>query len=170
MTKRTFTSASANKYLRALRDEKDHLLALEKETCTYVLSQGEEAEPPEYDYGKVRADVDEIDRKTRILRHALHAFNVRTVLPRCGMSIDEALVELACLSSKRTRLDRLRSEQPRRRVHDRFSSAGPVAEYRYANYDIARAADDYREVSQRVADLQLEIDLVNQTEIFEVDL
>lgn len=41
-----FTSASANKYLRRLQDEKDRLLRTEQEVSTYVLAEGEAAEPP----------------------------------------------------------------------------------------------------------------------------
>lgn len=43
-----FTSASANKYLRRLQDEKDRLLRNEQEVSTYVLAEGEAAEPPAY--------------------------------------------------------------------------------------------------------------------------
>lgn len=52
-----FTSASANKYLRRLQDEKDRLLRTEQEVSTYVLAEGEAAEPPAYDYGAVREKV-----------------------------------------------------------------------------------------------------------------
>ena len=41
-----FTSASANKYLRRLQDEKDRLLRTEQEVSTYVLAEGEAAELP----------------------------------------------------------------------------------------------------------------------------
>ena len=56
-----FTSASANKYLRRLQDEKDRLLRTEQEVSTYVLAEGEAAEPPAYDYGAVREKVAQID-------------------------------------------------------------------------------------------------------------
>ena len=62
-----FTSASANKYLRRLQDEKDRLLRNEQEVSTYVLAEGEAAEPPAYDYGAVRGKVAQIDRL-----HAAH--------------------------------------------------------------------------------------------------
>ena len=85
-----FTSASANKYLRRLQDEKDYVLNTELERCTYVLSEGEAPEPPVYSYRETRDKVAEIDRVTRILRHDLHQFNMVTVLPQCGLTIDEA--------------------------------------------------------------------------------
>ena len=43
-------------------------------------------------------------------------------------------------------------------------------EYRYANYDVAQAEADYRAVADEIAALQLELDLVNQTEVFSVEL
>ena len=82
-----FTSASANKYLRRLQDEKDRLLRTEQEVSTYVLAEGEAAEPPAYDYGAVREKVAQIDAEARAIRHALHRFNMQTVLSERGISL-----------------------------------------------------------------------------------
>ena len=164
-----FTSASANKYLRKLQDEKSRLLHTEQEVCTYELSEGEETEQPSYDYEVTRAKIDEIDNRARVVRNALHGFNMRTVLPASGITIDEALILLAQLSAKKDRLSSLASRQPKERIRERFfgSSSGSV-EYRYANYDVARVEADYCAVADRIAELQLELDLVNQTEAFAV--
>ena len=143
-----FTSASANKYLRRLQDEKDRLLRSEQEVSTYVLAEGEAAEPPAYDYGAVREKV-----------------------AQRGISIDEALILLAQLSGRKDRLNELASRQPRERLGDRyFGSSNGSIEYRYANYDVAQAEADYRAVADEIAALQLELDLVNQTEVFSVEL
>lgn len=104
-----FTSASANKYLRRLQDEKDRLLRTEQEVSTYVLAEGEAAEPPAYDYGAVREKVAQIDGQARAIRHALHRFNMKTVLPERGITIDEALILLAQLSWRKERLNGLAS-------------------------------------------------------------
>lgn len=166
-----FTSASANKYLRRLQDEKDRLLRTEQEVSTYVLAEGEAAEPPAYDYGAVREKVAQIDGQARAIRHALHRFNTQTVLPERGITIDEALILLAQLSGRKDRLNELASRQPQERLGNRYfgSSNGPI-EYRYANYDVAQAEADYRAVADEIAALQLELDLVNQTEVFSVEL
>ena len=161
-----FTSASANKYLRRLQDEKDRLLRTEQEVSTYVLAEGEAAEPPAYDYGAVREKVAQIDGQARAIRHALHRFNMQTVLPERGTTIDEALILLAQLSGRKDRLNELASRQPQERLGN---SNGPI-EYRYANYDVAQAEADYRAVADEIAALQLELDLVNQTEVFSVEL
>lgn len=164
----TFTSASASKYLRSLEDEKSHLLQMESETCTYVLAQDEEAEPPSYDYAGTRRRVSEIDGKVRAVRHALHRFNMETLLPKRGISIDEALIEMAQLSAARRRLDTMRAILPREREGRGYGNR--LIEYRYANFDVAKAQSDYLALSQQISDLQLEIDLCNQTETFEVDV
>lgn len=39
-----FTSASTNKYLKRLQDEKDYILRNESNTNSYVHSEGEEAD------------------------------------------------------------------------------------------------------------------------------
>ena len=160
-----FTSASANKYLRRLQDE------TEQEVSTYVLGEGEAAEPPAYDYGVVREKVAQIDGQARAIRHALHRFNMQTVLPERGITIDEALILLAQLSGRKDRLNELASRQPQERLGNRYfgSGNGPI-EYRYANYDVAQAEADYRAVADEIAALQLELDLVNQTEVFSVEL
>ena len=118
-----FTSASANKYLRRLQDEKDRLLRNEQEVSTYVLAEGEAAEPPAYDYGAVREKVAQIDGQARAIRHALHRFNMQTVLPERGITIDEALILLAQLSGRKERLNGLASRQPKERLETGTSAA-----------------------------------------------
>ena len=166
-----FTSASANKYLRRLQDEKDYVLNTELERCTYVLSEGEAPEPPVYSYRETRDKVAEIDRVTRILRHDLHQFNMVTVLPQCGLTIDEALIALAQLSVERDRVAELRARQPKVRLGERPVGAGvTTVEYRYANYDVQEAERDYEALSEKIAAIQVELDLANQTKTFEVAL
>lgn len=163
-----FTSASAGKFIKQLEDEKANLLRIESANSTYDLALGEEEIRPAYDYARMQEQVDALDGKIRRVRHALHLFNARTELP-CGMTIDEALIALAQLSRKRERLAVLRARQPRERLGAIAFAKREAVEYRYANYDVAAADADYRAVSQQIADLQLQIDLCNQTQTFEVD-
>jgi len=165
---KTFTSASAAKYLKSLQDKKDHLISVEKNNCVYQLAPGEEADPPEYDYEAMRREIAEIDDQMRAVRHALHVFNANEVLPESGITIDEALILLAQLGGEKNRLSVMRSRQPKERVSGGYFR-GDSIEYRFANYDLAKAEKDYLEVSERVSNLQLELDLCNQTRTFEVD-
>ena len=167
---KTFTSASAAKHLKALQDEKDHILALEKASCTYTLAAGEEAEPPEYDYEGTRREIARIDGQMRVLRHALHLFNATEVLPESGVTVDEALILLAQLNNEKARLATMRSRQKRERAGHGLYYRSEAVEYTYANYDVARAGEDYLAISERISALQLEIDLCNQTRTFEADI
>ena len=170
--KRTFTSASAGKYLKALEEEKANLLRRERECCTYVVGEGEEPCPPAYDYADTRARVAEIDAKTLRLRHALHLFNGETVLEGPGITIDEALILMAQLSRERQVLASMRARQPRTRLGAPSWHAPARAasvEWQVASYDPAEADRDWREVSDRIAELQLAVDLANQTITFEAD-
>ena len=168
--KMTFTSASANKQIRVYEEEKEHLLRNEREVCTYVLSVDEEEEAPEYDYAAVRTQVSALDDKVRALRCALHRFNVATVLPQSGISIDEALVLMAQLNGERVRLASMRSTLPKRRVSSDYYRGSKTVEYEYANFDIEQAEADFQRVSEHIRELQMEIDFANQTVPFEVDL
>ena len=161
METKTFTSASASKFIKSLENEKELLLSREAENSTYVRAQGEVEEPPEYDYATTRAAVDQIDEKVRRIRHAQHAFNATAEVPGEGMTVDEALVALAQMNAKLAVLAR---------VGQGWGNTQGVIEYEYANYDVERAAADYAELFQRIADMQLNIDLVNQTKTFEVEL
>lgn len=167
---KTFTSASAAKHLKALQDEKDHILAQESNRCTYTLAAGEEAEPPAYDYEGTRREVARIDDQMRTLRHALHLFNATEVLPESGVTVDEALILLAQLNNEKSRLASMRSRQEKERAGRGSLYHSEAVEYIYANYDVSKAGEDYLAVSERISALQLEIDLCNQTRTFEADL
>ena len=178
MPRKTFTPATAAKYLRILEDEKQNLLQRESERCHYVAAMDEEPEVPEYDYAATRARVAEIDALVRKMRHALHAHNVATLLPDLGISVDEALVELAQLSSAKRTLDDLRGRQKKARI-DVYNSfyrrrynepQRDVVEYDYANYDVDQAELDYQAAYEQLIELQSAIDYSNQTTRFEVDL
>lgn len=167
-----FTSASANKHLRHLKEEKTRILADEKETCTYVRAIGENEDPPVYDYALTRAEVAKIDREAMALRHALHRFNASTMLPNCGITIDEALVRMARLTAEVDRLSLLRRTKAKERNSKGryFGSDSNLIEYTYANFDVNQADEDYRRAIKQLTELQLELDLVNQTQTFDVEI
>lgn len=169
MTVNVFTPARAGKYLKALQEEKDRRILDEKNCCTYTLTVGEEADPPEYDYEETRQGIADLDDAARAVRHALHVFNATEVLPECGMTIDEALILLAQLNAEKSRLGTMRSRQPKERVSGSFYRNETV-EYCYANYDLDKVCEDYVTLSARISKIQLELDLCNHTKTFEVDL
>jgi len=92
------------------------------------------------------------------------------VLPESGITVDEALILLAQLNNEKRMLASMRSRQKKERAGRGVLYRSEAVEYVYANYDVARAGEDYLAVSERISALQLEIDLCNQTRTFEADL
>ena len=164
-----YTSAAANKLIKILEDKKRYLLQIESNNSTYVLAQDEKEDIPEYDFKVSNKEVDEIDTKIRTLKHALNVFNTTTVLP-VGITIDEALVEMAQLNNKLYRLDNMRKAKDKTRLSGMTAGRRDVAEYQYLNYDPKDVDKIYEENYSRVQQIQLALDKVNQTVEFEVDV
>lgn len=165
---REFTSASANKLLRTYEDEKNYLLSMEADSATYVLADGEKEEPPAYSYEETAARLAQIDREVRKLKHAINVFNVGAMLPKLGITIDEALVKMAQLTRTRARLDSMRKRLPKARKQEYGRTN--LIEYEYVNYDLQKVQEDYQKVCQEIMEIQMELDYCNQTVTFEVDL
>ena len=111
------TSAYANKLLKSLADEKSYWTNKEEASRTYVAAVGEEPVIPEYDYSAVSDTLNEIDRKTVIIRHALNLANATAKIPvgDTEMSVDSILVKMAQLNYRKTTLDTMRKYQPKTR-------------------------------------------------------
>lgn len=182
---KTFTPSSASRLVRKLADEKGDLQSRESERQTYVVASGEEPEIPTYDYEATRRRIAEIDLVTRKLRHALHAHNAVTEAGGLGITIDEALIELAQLSSERRLLDdmRRREQRVRRDRHtrrrermdligyaDEPATTPEAVEYLVCNYDVEQAERDYQATYERIIELQGAIDYANEVTTFEVDV
>lgn len=167
---RQFTSAAAGKYIRSLEDEKALLIRREQETSTYVRALDERDEPPAYNYAEMQRHIDDLDRRIRVVRHAVHLFNATCVLPESNVTIDEALVKLAQMSKKASRLATMREILPKQRIDASYPGRQNAIEYRYANFDVKQVEKDYQTLQEQIHALQLEIDLCNQTKTFEADI
>jgi len=164
-----YTSASANKMIKILEDRKEYILQQESNNSLYVLAEDEKDEIPEYDFNETNRSVDEIDGKIRKLKHALNVFNATTVLP-IGITIDQALVEMAQLNRKLPRLDNMRRAKKKTRLSGYNAARRDIAEYQYLNYEPADADRVYEANLKRVQTIQLALDKINQTAEFEVDV
>jgi len=164
-----YTSAAANKLIKILEDKKQYLLQMESNNSTYILAQDEKQDIPDYDFNDINKQVDEIDYKIKTLKHALNIFNTTTVLP-LGITIDEALVEMAQLNNKLYRLDSMRKAKNKKRLPGSLAGRRDIAEYEYLNYDPKDVDKVYEENYNRVQQIQLALDKVNQTIEFEVDV
>lgn len=163
------TSAMANKMLRKLKEEKTILLAKEQRNKTYKAYQGEAPIVPEYDFENVSSKLVEIDRKVLKIKHALNIFNCTTKVPETGKTIDEVLVYMAMLEQQKSRLNTMKDKEKVSRI-EAFGNRNNVAEYEYANFNIELVQARYEETVELITSLQLQLDVVNQTITFDVDI
>ena len=161
------TSAQLNKRIRTLEDRKMVILADENNNSKYVLAKGESEEIPAYDLKKTDDELMDLDHQVGQLRHALNVFNTVTKLP-CGVTIDQALVEMAQLTRQLTRLDSMRKGKKVVRLNMNQASQRNVPEFEYLNFEPKDAEALYEKYMERVQQLQLELDKLNQTVELEV--
>ena len=166
----TYTSAQAAKLLRSLNERLSTLNELEERSCTYLAAAGEDISlvRPEYDYAAVDEQRLALEGKIRALKHAISEFNLTHTVPGFDMTIDQMLIYIPQLTMRKQRLSSMMSRLPVQRMPAR--SMSPVIEYNYANYDVERAAEDYRKVSELLSEAQTQLDLVNSTETMELDI
>ena len=166
------TSAEAAKILRQLRDELSTVLRRESNTSSFLAALGEDVESarPEYDYAETQSAAAALEEKIRKVKHAINVFNTVTQVPGFDMTIDEMLVYLPQLTDRVSKLSSMKDALPKTREVTGYSRTGNVIDYRYANYDIARAAADYTAAAELLAKAQTALDLVNSTAQLELPI
>ena len=164
-----YTSASANKRIKKLNEEKQYYLGKEVSSSSYVAAVDETPVVPEFDYSFNDAEIARIDAETVKLKHAINLNNAMAKIDASGriMSVDEILIRMAQLNSRLFTLDEMRKALPKSRV-DTTGVRGAKPEYRYVNYDIDRIKADYEAASDEIMQMQLALDKYNQTFEFDV--
>ncbi len=165
------TSAQAAKTLKKLNEERQSLFVKQSKAKEFIAAVGENIEDvrPEYDFCAMQKEIDEVEAKIRKLKHALNAFNCTTVIDGFGITIDEMLVYIPQLSSRKECLAEMKDKlaKTRESYSGRTSS---VIDYRYLNYDLKDVNIEYERVAETLAAAQNALDLVNDTKTLEVDL
>ena len=166
------TSAYANKMLRSLEEDKAFWVNKEASSSSYVVANNEEPVIPEYDYMEVAANIEEIDNKITIIKHALNVANATAVVQvgDVDMSIDTILIKMAQLNKRKAILDGMRKQLPEAREQQGYMARNTVPEYRYINYDLNLIKQEYERVSKMIMEMQMALDMYNQTVQFEVDI
>jgi len=169
---KNITSAYANKMLRSLEEDKAFWIEKEESSRTYVVAINEEPVIPEYDYLQVANTIAEIDEKIAIIKHALNVNNAtaRVMVGDTEMSIDTILIKMAQLNKRKNALDWMRKQLPKAREDTRYLSRTAVPEYKYINYDLDLIKQEYERVSAKIMEMQIALDIYNQTVQFEVDI
>ena len=167
-----YTSSEANKLLKQLNQEHDHLLMMESQSCQFNAALGEDVESvrPEYDYAKTQEALAEVEQKIRSLKHAVNVFNSTPKVPGFDMTIDEMLVYLPQLSARKFKLQNMMSRLPKVRESASGFGNNKLIDYNYANYDISSVEIDFAEVDQLLQKAQTALDLLNNTETMEIEL
>lgn len=164
-----YTSAEAAKLLRKLSEEKSSLETQEAQASTFRAATTEKLEHarPEYSYVATRDAIDDIDARIRTVKHAINTFNLTHEVPGSGMTIDQVLVYLPQLTSKKQKLQMMKDRPAKLRETVRVAG---VIEYTYTNYNIELVKRDYELVSYELASLQTALDVVNNSVKFDIDI
>lgn len=166
------TSAYANKLLKQLNEDKEFWSNKEHQSCVYTAAVDETPVVPEYDYVAVAETIAELDRKICVIKHAINAANVTSVVQvgEESMSIDTVLVKMAQANKRKEFLDYLRKQEPKMRKEQGYGARNAAPEYQYINYDLNLIKKEYERVSAGIMEMQLALDRYNQTFEFEVEL
>lgn len=165
-----YTSAEANKLLKKLNEEKVSLILHEDMSKEFLAAVGEDLESvrPKYNFTEMQNSLDEVERKIRLIKHALNKFNTTTVIPEFNITIDEMLILIPQLTAKKIRLEMMKNRVPKTREMTRANSN--ILDYRYINYDLDVVAKEYEKVVDTLAKAQNALDLVNMSKKIEIDL
>jgi hypothetical protein len=165
-----YTSAEANKLLKALETRRNSLLSIEEKSSNFVISVGENVEEvrPEYDFHSIQDELAELNGKIRTVQHAINVFNTTHTVPGFDdMTIDQVLIYLPQLSSQVEKLRRMAEALPRERKENFRSN---LVEYNIANYDPKEAAAEYERAQAELSSLQLALDAANAGEMMELEI
>ena len=165
------TSAQAAKLMRRMKEEKDLLNAEEKSSKQFVVAIQEDVEAvrPAYDFHAMQQRFDALDTRMRKLKHAINVFNSTHIVDGFDMTIDEMLVYLPQLGTRKEMLTQMSKMLPRQRKDRDYNSSNNI-EYVYANFDIGEARDELERVSELYAQAQTALDIVNNRDTLEVDI
>ena len=165
-----YTSAQANKLLKKLMEERDAVLADERQSKTFIAATTESLEDarPAYDYAETQARLAKIEADIRTVKHCLNIFNTTHTVEGFDMTADEMLVYIPQLSEKKSRLGSMANTLPKSRITSSVRST--LIEYQHANYDVKTARSDHEAVSAELAHAQLALDQLNHTELMTIEL
>lgn len=166
------TSSEANKALKKLNEELNSIMRKEEQSKSFLAALGEDPESvrPAYDYGETAARIDALEAKVRGLKHAINVFNTVTEVPEIGMSVDMALVYIPQLSKRCDKLFEMMTKLPKvRESASGYGRGSSIIDYRYTNYNAAEVEKDYYACKAELDRAQLQLDLVNSTNRFEID-
>lgn len=165
-----YTSAEAAKLLRKLNEELEIIERHENQSSTFNAAPGENPEDvrPEYNYEATQEEITELERKIRTVKHAINEFNLSHVVPDFNMTIDRLLIYIPQLTKRKQKLYSMQARLPKARENNYRGSN--IIDYCIANYDIKKAHEDYVKISDELSQAQTALDVINNSEKFEIDI
>ena len=151
-----------------MEDDKKKWLSEEALSREYHAAVGENPQDlkPNYDFSTTQEAIEKIDLKILKIKHALNVFNSTTEVGHTGLTIDQVLIRLPQLMQTKIKLYSMRDCPAKRR----YGISGNVIDYIYTSYNPAEAATYYDTVCSYIDKLHLELDKVNMSVEFEVDI
>ena len=167
-----YTSAEAAKLLRRLNEEMAALKEREGRASVFIAALEEKPEEvrPDYDFAETQRKLDELERKVRLVKHAVNSFNLRTEVPGFGLTVDQMLVYIPQLSERKRRLSVMANRLPKERARSVGLGGRNLVEYQYTNYDVKKAEEALLKVTDELARAQTALDVVNNSIGFEIGL
>ncbi len=167
-----YTSSEANKLLKKLTQDYNDLINIERQTRSFVAASGEDIESvrPKYDFDNMQEAIYDAQMKIRKVKHAINVFNTSTYLSEYNMTIDEALFMVPILKERVSALLGMKNALPKTRERTYGQGLNPTIDYKYANYDIQLAANEYEVQSNILTGIQNDLEHINSTVKFNIDL
>lgn len=167
------TSDGANKILKQIEERKSILMDEMNTLSTYVAAVTENPKNarPDFDFKKVVEELANLDEKIIKIKSAKTKFNNETEITVGDeiMTIGEVLVRMPILNKYVELYKKLSTNQEKSRVPDAFGRKN-VIEYKYVNYDLKDASDEYCKAQKKLVTLQQALNIVNVTGTFEIDV
>lgn len=166
-----YTSNSLQKLVTKLMDKKRRILNEINSSVTFTAAISEDLETlkaeNKLDIEAYVTKIDFINDTILKIKHAKNVFNTTYVMPINGLTIDEAIVELAMLNEEKSLLGRMNDYKTKERA-SRMGSKEP--EYTYTTFDKEYTKKMYDEVFDKIQSLQEELNDINSTVMFELEL
>lgn len=116
----------------------------------------------------MQKQIEELEAAARSIKHQINTFNITHTLPGFDdLTIDQALVYIPQMTHRVNKLQDVAASLPKERIDNMRNT---FVDYNVANYDIGAAEKAYEDAQDLLAELQLALDSVNNTESMDIDV
>lgn len=149
----------ANKIVKRLQSKHDELYSHERSVMQYSYYTTETPIVPDYDFEATQSKMDEINNMIMLIKHDIRAANMKgTLKNNPEKTIDEAILSLAFLNKKKSKLQSMANMSP----EQSFTRGGAQgSEIHKANFDIAEAKKAYNQICNLIMSIQDELNTFN---------